>query len=919
MCDIENACETSCARCRRKENATYIRSMRAAAPMTQEELVHEARRCLYCANPGCMATGCPTQLDARRMVHAAGERNFYEAARVALTANPMALSCGRLCPADTCCKSACNLGKTRAGPIAINEIQQYSLERFFEYRVPATRKVTCQKRVAVVGAGPAGLSAAAFLARMGVATIDVFEKGAHPGGIVAAEIPYFRCPREVTDNEAAIVASYEGVTIHYNTPVDAAKLDELAKSYDAVFVGAGRNGAAIEFEGTVTARDFLADVNKEFKFHEGKSQYADLKGKRVVVMGSGDVAADCAEVAQRHGAAYTALLMREDVRTATCAKETMVGVINQNIEIIPAMLPQRVARNDKGEVCGVVCKDLIDTASPERTIPADLVICAFGVRRDPAVLAPGATVAAADSGKLRENVFCGGDYAGANLIVEAVNDARVAVLRMADLLGLPKVIPRFTTVVDDVDLSIEVDGVKYVNPLGISSAPVSGTYEHLKRCFEAGFGFALTKTYPLEKDIQKNNHIRIVKVYDSPESTSYNNIVMISEHPHTYWLDSIRKLKAEFPDRIVIASIMCMDNEADWRLLSKLTEEAGADAIELNFSCPNECHGNDGNEGGCEGGFKSKNAMAMAIGTNPDAIRRCTRYVTSTVKIPVYPKLTPNVGNIEDLAAAAMEGGAAGVSLINTVFGISQITLSGHPWPQVGVHQNTISGGLSGDLVRPIAIRQIAQVLRFNPEIGGHLLGIGGCRSADTAMQLIYTGASIVQMCSVVQKYSYDVVDEMLSGIRFILYCWSRPDLRAYLNSQGVESFMPQGDKHQAFWELPCAQDKPVPKLADVRGLALSHIGERHTLEGPEKWRVHADILADRCIGCGSCALTCRDNATTAIHPDESGRIYVVDDSKCFGCALCSSVCPVNAIRYVAMKGLDDLTDAERNAIPTGF
>jgi len=266
-----------------------------------------------------------------------------------------------------------------------------------------------------------------------------------------------------------------------------------------------------------------------------------------------------------------------------------------------------------------------------------------------------------------------------------------------------------------------------------------------------------------------------------------------------------------------------------------------------------------------------------------------------------------------------MEGGAAGVSLINTVFGISQITLSGHPWPQVGINQNTISGGLSGDLVRPIAIRQIAQVLRHNPEIGGHLLGIGGCRSADTAMQLIYTGASIVQMCSVVQKFSYDVVDEMLSGIRFILYCWSRPDLRAYLHSQGVENFMPQGDSNKEFWKLSDKQDKPVPKLAEVRGAALKHIGERAILEGPDKWRVHAEILADRCIGCGSCALTCRDNATTAIHPDETGRVYIVDDKKCFGCALCSSVCPVNAVRYVSMKGLSELSEAERNAIPTGF
>jgi len=358
-----------------------------------------------------------------------------------------------------------------------------------------------------------------------------------------------------------------------------------------------------------------------------------------------------------------------------------------------------------------------------------------------------------------------------------------------------------------------------------------------------------------------------------------------------------------------------MDNADDWHLLAKLAEEAGADALELNFSCPNECHGNDGTEGGCEGGFKSKNAMAMAIGTSPSAIERCTRYVTETVKIPVYPKLTPNVGNIEELAAAAMRGGAAGVSTINTVFGISQITLSGHPWPQVGIERNTISGGLSGDLVRPIAIRQIAQVLRYNENIRGHLLGIGGVRSAETAMQLIYTGASVVQMCSCVQKWSYDVVDEIISGTKFLLYCWSRPDLRGYLNSQGVESFLPHGEKKE-FWTLDDKQDKKVPTIAEVTGIALKHIGERKILEGPEKWRVNAKIT-DACIGCGSCALSCRDNSTTAIVKD--GNKYRVDEEKCIGCALCSSVCPVNAIQYVRVKGLDEMTPEELKKVPTAF
>ncbi|ELP91228.1 dihydropyrimidine dehydrogenase, putative, partial [Entamoeba invadens IP1] len=706
---------------------------------------------------------------------------------------------------------------------------------------------------------------------------------------------------ENLDFEISLVTAYPNVEVKVNADVKSEDINNLRKQYNYVFVCCGRQ-SPYTFDKAPLAREFLNGM---------ADGTFDVKGKTVAILGSGDVTVDCALAAQDHGAKQVLMVMREDIRTATCHKKQMIEVIERNIEIIPKVLPQRL------DAKGVICKDLYDPNQSERLIPADLVICAFGFG-----LVNNFVEGTADEkglvskGKDGEaDLYIGGDFRRSFSIVEAVHDAEVVVAEILKENDGVKRIPKFHTPVEDVDISVVCDGIKYENPFGISSAPVSGTYDHLKRCFEAGFGFALTKTYPLEKDIQKNNHIRIVKVYDSQESTSYNNIVMISEHSHHYWLDSIKKLKQEFPNKIVIASIMCMDNKEDWQSLAKMTEEAGADALELNFSCPNECHGNDGKEGGCTGGFKSHNAMAMAIGVSPSAIERCTRYVVDAVKIPVYPKLTPNVQNIEELAAAAMRGGATGVSTINTVFGISEITMSGHPWPQVGVNQNTISGGLSGDMVRPIAIRQIAQVLRHNENIRGHLLGIGGVRSAQTAMQLIYTGASVIQMCSSIQKWSYDIVDEIISGTKFLLYCWSRPDLRGYLNSQGVERFMPQGEKTM-YWKLDCKQDRKVPTVAEVTGIALKHIGERKILEGPEKWRVCAHI-EENCIGCGSCALSCRDNSTTAIK--KNGQKYIVDEEKCIGCSLCASVCPVNAIQYQSIKGLDLLTPEELAKVPTAF
>ena len=137
MCDIE-VIDIQTRDCLRQHRQTIAEHNRTFAPQyNEQEIVHEARRCLYCAEPNCMRC-CPTQLDVKRMVHAAGERNFYEAARVALTANPLALSCGYLCSSEECCKAGCNLSKTHAGAIDISAIQAFSLERFMEYRIKPT-------------------------------------------------------------------------------------------------------------------------------------------------------------------------------------------------------------------------------------------------------------------------------------------------------------------------------------------------------------------------------------------------------------------------------------------------------------------------------------------------------------------------------------------------------------------------------------------------------------------------------------------------------------------------------------------------------------------------------------------------------------------------------------------------------------
>ena len=197
-----------------------------------EEIVHDAWRCLYCAHPTCLQC-CPTELDVRRMVHAAGERNFYEAARIALSANPLALSCGHMCNAGVCCEGGCNLSKTRAGAIHIRDIQRFSLEQFKQLRIPLTIGAVPKipHRVAIIGGGPAGVAAAAFCARLNFESVDVFEKSARPSGILTEQIQTARLPAEDIAFELGLLQAYPNVHVHLNAPVEAGGMRKLRAEY----------------------------------------------------------------------------------------------------------------------------------------------------------------------------------------------------------------------------------------------------------------------------------------------------------------------------------------------------------------------------------------------------------------------------------------------------------------------------------------------------------------------------------------------------------------------------------------------------------------------------------------------------------------------------------------------------------------
>jgi dihydropyrimidine dehydrogenase (NADP+) len=220
-------------------------------------------------------------------------------------------------------------------------------------------------------------------------------------------------------------------------------------------------------------------------------------------------------------------------------------------------------------------------------------------------------------------------------------------------------------------LRTEIIGLKMENPFGLASAPPTTSYPMIRRSFELGWGFAVTKTFCLDKDAVTNVSPRIYKVAgDSLKlEASFGNIELITEKTCEYWINGAQEIKKDFPEKMLIGSIMCGYVKEDWINLTKQCNTAGFDALELNLSCP---HG------------MNEKGMGRACGENPNTVREITQWVVQNTHLPVIIKITPNYGEAEALAQAALEGGAKAVTLTNTMPGLQDPLPSGEPIVGVG-------------------------------------------------------------------------------------------------------------------------------------------------------------------------------------------------------------------------------------------
>lgn len=299
------------------------------------------------------------------------------------------------------------------------------------------------------------------------------------------------------------------------------------------------------------------------------------------------------------------------------------------------------------------------------------------------------------------------------------------------------------------DLSITVNGMKFENPFVLASGPPGTNGKVIARSFDLGWGGMVCKTFSLDASKVINTTPRYAKLRGrtSDEVVGFQNIELISDRPYADWLDDLRQLKRQYPTKILIASIMEEYRKAAWQQIVTEVQATGVDGLELNLSCP---HG------------LPERKMGMAMGENPDIVEEVCGWVKQVATIPVWAKMTPNVGDPVLPARAALRGGADGISMINTILSVMAIDLKTlRPMPTVEGH--SVPGGYSGQAVRPIALRQVMEVARANPGVA--ISGIGGIETGYDAAQFLLLGASTVQVCTGAMLRGYEIIAELIADL----------------------------------------------------------------------------------------------------------------------------------------------------------
>lgn len=389
------------------------------------------------------------------------------------------------------------------------------------------------------------------------------------------------------------------------------------------------------------------------------------------------------------------------------------------------------------------------------------------------------------------------------------------------------------------DLSIDFCGVHCENPFLLSSSVVGSNYEMVAKAFEAGWAGVAFKTIGLFTPNEVSPRFGALEKEDNP-FIGFKNIEQISDHTLEENLGYLKRLKKEYPSKVIIASIMGQDEE-EWAKLATLMEEAGADIIECNFSCPQMV-----GEG-----------LGSDVGTNLELVDKYTRATKKGTSLPVLAKMTPNITKMEEPAAVAIAAGADGLAAINTIKSIMNVDFSNFG-SAPNVDGKCSIGGYSGKAVKPIALRFINDMRKDERTSEAPISGMGGIETWKDGAEFIAMGCETVQITTSVMQYGYRIIDDLIEGLS---------DFLAGSDMSGVK---------------------------DLLGVAVENVINaeqlnRDSIEYPK-------FCHDSCVGCGRCYISCFDGGHQALTINEKTGKPVMDPKKCVGCHLCKLVCPTGSI-----------------------
>jgi len=396
------------------------------------------------------------------------------------------------------------------------------------------------------------------------------------------------------------------------------------------------------------------------------------------------------------------------------------------------------------------------------------------------------------------------------------------------------------------DLSIDFCGVKFPNPVLLSSSPVSNTAEMVARAFDRGFGGAVYKSI---------THDSTKIIHPSPRMTGYNygdkklvglqNVEQTSDRSMYDNFQDVKYLKKQWPNHVVIASIMGFSEE-EWIELAKLGTDKGADMLELNFSCPH----------------MTVEGSGMKVAQSLGLVEKFTRAVRNATTIPVLAKLTSNVTDITIPAMYAKKGGADGLTAINTVKALTEVGLDDYV-PKPNVAGIGAMSGYSGPAIKPIGLRCVTELAQ-STDLNLPIAGCGGAETWVDAAEYLLCGASLVQITTGVVHYGYRIIEDILEGLSY------------YMEEKGFKS------------------------VSEIVGKALPNIKPTESFDLSRQGVGEYDL--ERCVGCGQCYIVCRDAGGQCIDWDYEKRRPVHDEEKCLGCMICSFICPVSAPPLITYK-----------------